>query len=129
MEKLRTVRGVHDLLPNELHNHNELVEMNVKHDLLDFDFSKQRISNHIFDYLFKIPDQINLSDSLKALFDGQFNNPSEDRLVSHTHYRNKTPAEHFQLITFEREKIKKFLKQKVFLFQEVITQAQTTKKK
>ncbi len=105
----KDIKNVHI---SELHNRNELVEMNVKHDLLDFDFSKQRISNHIFDYLFKIPDQINLSDSLKALFDGQFNNPSEDRLVSHTHYRNKTPAENFQLITFEREKIKKFLKQK-----------------
>ena len=25
MEKLRTVRGVHDLLPNDLHNHNKVV--------------------------------------------------------------------------------------------------------
>ena len=30
MEKLRTVRGVHDLLPNELHNHNEVINAGLE---------------------------------------------------------------------------------------------------
>ena len=98
---------------SELHNKNELAEKIVKHDLLDFDYSKQRISNNILDYLFQIPDQINLRDSLKALFDGTLKNPSEDRLVSHTLYRNKSPAENFLVILTERERIKTFLEQKI----------------
>ena len=111
--KLLTLsKDIKDIHISELHNHNELAEKTVKHDLLDFDYSKQRISNNILDYLFQIPDQINLRDSLKALFDGTLKNPSEDRLVSHTLYRDKTPAENFQLIITEREKIHNFLKQK-----------------
>ena len=30
MEKLRTVRGVHDLLPNDLHNHNEVINAGLE---------------------------------------------------------------------------------------------------
>ena len=97
---------------SELHDQNALDDKIIKNDLLDFDYSKQRISRIILDYLFQIPDQINLRDSLKALFDGTLKNPTEDRLVSHTLYRNKTSAENFQLINTEREKIKNFLKQK-----------------
>ena len=40
-------------------------------------------------------------------------NPSEDRLVSHTLYRNKTPVENFSLIFTERERIKNFLEQRI----------------
>ena len=68
-------KDIKDIHISELHNHNELAEKTVKHDLLDFDYSKQRISNNILDYLFQIPDQINLRDSLKALFDGTLKNP------------------------------------------------------
>ena len=69
--KLLTLsKDIKDIHISELHNQNELAEKTVKHDLLDFDYSKQRISNNILDYLFQIPDQINLRDSLKALFDG-----------------------------------------------------------
>ena len=102
-------KDIKDIHISELHNQNELAEKTVKHNLLDFDYSKQRISYNILDYLFQIPDQINLRDSLKALFDGTLKNPSEDRLVSHTLYRDKTPAENFKLIITEREKIHNFL--------------------
>tara|TARA_Y100000768_G_C23971629_1_gene680858 strand:+ start:146 stop:1630 length:1485 start_codon:yes stop_codon:yes gene_type:complete len=107
-------KDIKDIHISELHNQTRLDEMTINHELLDFDYSKQRISNNILDYLFQIPDQINLRDSLKALFGGTLKNPSEDRLVSHTLYRNKTSAESFQLIINEREKIKNFLKQKSF---------------
>lgn len=111
--KLLTLsKDIKDIHISELHNQNELAEMTINHELLDFDYSKQRISNNILDYLFQIPDQINLRDSLKALFNGTLKNPSEDRLVSHTLYRNKTSAENFELIITEREKIKNFLKQR-----------------
>ncbi len=95
---------------SELHIQKERV---IRHDLLDFDYSKQRISDNILDYLFQIPSQINLKDSLKALFDGAANNPSENRLVSHTLYRSKKSVEDFQLIFTERERIKSFLEQKI----------------
>ena len=105
-------KHIKDIHISELHNQNELAGMTVNQELLDFDYSKQRISDNILDYLFQIPDQINLRESLKALFDGTLKNPSEDRLVSHTLYRNKALPENFQLIITEREKIKNFLKQK-----------------
>ena len=91
-------KDIKDIHISELHNQNRLDEMTINHELLDFDYSKQRISNNILDYLFQIPDQINLRDSLNALFGGTLKNPSEDRLVSHTLYRNKTSAEGFQWV-------------------------------
>ena len=97
---------------SELHDLN-FSQRVVKHNLLDLDFSKQRINDDVLDYLFQIPDQINLKDSLAALFDGAVVNPSEDRLVSHTLYRNKIPVEDFSLIFTERERIKIFLEQKI----------------
>jgi len=100
---------------SELHDNNNLAERFVEHELLDFDFSKQRISNSILDYLFQIPDQINLRDTLKTLFDGAVNNPSEGTLVSHTVYRKKTSVKNSQLIMTERERIKNFLQQKILL--------------
>ena len=64
--KLLTLsKGIKNLHISELHNQNELAEKTVKHNLLDFDYSKQRISNNILDYLLQIPDQINLRDSPK----------------------------------------------------------------
>ena len=106
----KDIKGIHI---SELHDQNELTEKTVKHDLLDFDYSKQRISNNILDYLLQIPDQIDLSTSLEALFNGAVHNPSENRLVSHTLYRNKTSAENSLLIIAERERIKNFLEQKL----------------
>ena len=97
---------------SELHDLN-LSQRVVKHNLLDFDFSKQRIDDNVLDYLFQIPDQINLRNSLRALFDGEATNPSEERLVSHTLYRNKISVEDFNLIFTERERIKIFLEQEI----------------
>ncbi len=83
----------------------------ITNDLLNFDYSKQRIDENAMDYLLQIPDLINLKDSLKALFNGETNNPSEDKGVSHTLYRKKTVDKNFQLILSERERIKSFLEQ------------------
>ncbi len=84
----------------------------VEHDFLTFDYSRQRINQKTLDYLLKIPDLINLKDSLDQLFTGKVKNPSEDSAVAHTIYRNQTSEENFELIFTEREKIKSFLDQR-----------------
>ena len=94
---------------SDFHNRQDITSRVVKTDLLDFDFSKQRINDDAIDYLLKIPDLINLKDSFEALFNGKAHNPSEDRAVSHTLYRDETSTKNFELIFDEREKIKSFL--------------------
>ena len=87
----------------ELKNGKDLEKRVIRTDLLDFDYSKQQINDKAIDYLLKIPNLINLKDSLDRLFRGDVNNPSEDRNVSHTLYRDKTLNEKFELIFTERE--------------------------
>ena len=95
----------------ELQNHKYLEKRVISSDLLDFDYSKQRITDRAIDYLLEIPNLINLKDSLDKLFRGDVHNPSEDRTVSHTLYRDKTPNVKFELISIERERMKSFLEQ------------------
>ena len=97
---------------SELQNHKDLKKRVIRTDLLDFDYSKQRINEKAIDYLLEIPNLINLKDSLNRLFRGDVNNPSEERNVSHTIYRDKTSNEKFELIFTERERIKSFLEQR-----------------
>ena len=96
---------------SELQSHKDLEKRVIKADLLDFDYSKQRINDEAIDYLLEIPNLINLKDSVDRLFRGDIHNPSEDRAVSHTLYREKTSNVKFDLIFTERERIKSFLKQ------------------
>ena len=96
---------------SELCDSAELRNNVIEHDLLAFDFSKQRIDQKALDYLIKIPDLINLKESLGLLFEGKIINRSEDRAVTHTIYRNQTSEDDFGLIFSEREKIKSFLEQ------------------
>ena len=53
---------------SELQNHNDLEKRIIRTDLLDFDYSKQRINDQSINYLLQIPDLINLKDSLNSLF-------------------------------------------------------------
>ena len=103
--------GIKKTKISELNKKNDFKENNIKSDLLTFDYSKQRINNEVLDYLLQIPDLINLKDSLNLLFKGEINNPSEDRAVTHTLYRNRDSIEKFELIFSERKKIKAFLEQ------------------
>ena len=96
---------------SELQNHKALEKRVIRTDLLDFDYSKQRINDKAIDYLLDIPNLINLKDLLDVLFRGDAHNPSEDRAVSHTIYRDKTLNEKFEIIFTERERIKSFLEQ------------------
>jgi len=75
---------------------------------LNFDFSKQRIDKQAFDWLLTIPDQLNLRDHFSMLLDGEFDNPSEKRKVSHTLYRTSEEKKGYEQIFSERIKISNF---------------------
>jgi len=95
---------------SDLHNDDNDSRV-IKTDLLNFDYSKQRVNYQALDYLLQIPDLIGLNDLLEALFNGEAHNPSEDRQVSHTIYRRKNLNENYQVISKERERIRSFLNQ------------------
>ena len=103
--------GIKKVSISDLSKKNGFKDNNIKSDLLTFDYSKQRINNEALDYLLQLPDLINLKESLNLLFKGEINNPSEDRAVSHTLYRNRASVDGFELIFSERKKIRAFLKQ------------------
>jgi len=75
---------------------------------LNFDFSKQKIDKQAFDWLLTIPDQLNLRDHFSMLLDGDFDNPSEKRKVSHTLYRASEEKRGYEQIFSERTKISNF---------------------
>ena len=75
---------------------------------LNFDFSKQRIDKKSFEWLLTIPDQLNLRDHYSKLLDGDFDNPSEKRKVSHTAYRSPEKKIGYGQIFSERNKVKNF---------------------
>ena len=102
---LQLGEGIKKVSISKLNKKNGFKENNIKSDLLTFDFSKQRINNEVLDYLLQIPDLINLKGSLNLLFKGEFTNPSEERTVSHTLYRNRAPVDNFELIFEERKKL------------------------
>ncbi len=108
---LQLGEGIEKASISKLNKKNGFKENNIKNELLTFDFSKHRINDEVMDYLLKIPDLINLQESLNLLFKGEINNPSEDRSVSHTLYRNRAPVDSSELIFSERKKIESFLEQ------------------
>ena len=89
----------------------ELEQRVIKNDLLQFDYSKQRINDESIDYLLQIPELIKLNDLLKELFAGKFRNVSEKRYVSHTLYRDETFNNDFEFLSTERERIKSFIQE------------------
>ena len=103
---LQLGEGIKNVSISKLNKKNGFKENNIKSDLLTFDFSKQRVDQEVLDYLFQIPDLINLKESLNLLFKGDFLNPSEDRGVSHTLYRTRDSHDGFELIFTERKKIR-----------------------
>ncbi len=84
---------------------------NIKTNLLNFDYSKQRITQEVLNALFEIPDKLNIRNSLSQLIDGSFENVSEKRNVSHTIYRSSLGIEGFESIPKEKEKMEQFLKE------------------
>ena len=81
----------------------------VNTPLIQLDYSKQKLSNEGKKFLFEIPDLIDLRESLAALFEGNIKNPTEDKKVTHTIYRDADPQKDFRIISSERKRIKAFL--------------------
>ena len=75
---------------------------------LNFDFSKQRVDKQALDWLLTIPDQLNLRDHFSTLLDGNFDNLSEKRKVSHTLYRSPEEKRGYEQIFSERNKLSNF---------------------
>ena len=96
---------------SDLSHSEEEFPRNIKTDLINFDYSKQRVNPEALDFLLDIPDQLEVRGSLDSLFEGNFTNPSESRNVSHTIYRSQSVRENFEVIFSERKKIKQFLNQ------------------
>jgi len=97
-------KAISNLSSSELDN-----AKNIKTELVKFDYSKQRINEDSLGFLLEIPDELNIRESLDNLFKGDFQNPSENRNVSHTLYRSKSADDSFKSIFLERKKIKNFL--------------------
>ena len=102
-------RKISDTSISEFHNPKNLEKKYIKTDIVNYDFSKQKINNEAYEYLLQIPESIGLRKSFRKLLDGQIENPSENKKVVHTLYRDKNPKDKFEIIFKERKKIKLFL--------------------
>ena len=99
---------IKDLLDEE-----RLSNFHVKTDYLSYDYSKQRITKEVLDELLKIPEKINLKQSILDISKGEFLNPNEDRNVSHMLYRdlnNSKNSHELKEISNQREKLSNFIK-------------------
>ena len=99
---------IKDLLDEE-----RLSNFHVKTDYLSYDYSKQRITKEVLDELLKIPEKINLKQSILDISKGEFLNPTEDRNVSHMLYRdlnNSKNSHELKEISNQREKLSNFIK-------------------
>lgn len=81
----------------------------VSTPFLNFDYSKQRLSDEALDWLITIPDKLKIRDSFQELLDGNFINPTEERKVSHTLYRAQSDSITDKFILNERNKFNDFL--------------------
>ena len=102
-----------DLHIKDLIDGKRLEECQVKTDYLSYDYSKQRITKEVLDELLKIPDKINLKQSILDISKGEFLNPTEDRNVSHMLYRdlnNSKNSHQLKEISNQREKLSNFIK-------------------
>ena len=103
-------RKVSDLKSFNKDNYRLDESRNIRTELVDFDFSKQRINKEALDFLLELPDELDLRESLDNLFKGDFKNPSEKRNVSHTLYRSES-IDNNKVIYSEKNKIKNFLEE------------------
>ena len=102
-----------DLHISNILNKKRLDEFNIKTDYLSYDYSKQRITKEALDELLKIPEKINLKQSILDISKGDFFNPTEGRNVSHMLYRdlnNSKNSHELKEISNQREKLSNFIK-------------------
>ena len=99
-------RKVSDLKSFNKDNYGVDESRNIRTELVDFDFSKQRINKEALDFLLELPDELDLRGSLDSLFKGDFHNPTEKRNVSHTLYRSES-IDNNKVIYSEKNKVLK----------------------
>ena len=102
-----------DIQVKDLLEEKRLDDFHLKTDYLSYDYSKQRITKEVLDELLKIPDKINLKQSILEISKGEFLNPTEDRNVSHMLYRdlkNSKNSHELKEISNQREKLSNFIK-------------------
>ena len=116
-EILKSIKALADKSPGlrvkDLLEEKRLNEFHLKTDYLYYDYSKQRISKEILDELLKIPEKINLKQSIIDISKGEFLNHTEDRKVSHMLYRdlnNSKNSHELKEISNQREKLSNFIK-------------------
>ena len=78
MEKLRTVRGVHDLLPNELHNHNKVINTGLK---ISDKYNYSQIEIPIFEFAEVFTKPLGKSSDIVTKENYIFKDRSEDELM------------------------------------------------
>ena len=78
MEKLRTVRGVHDLLPNELHNHNEVINVGIE---ISDKYNYSQIEIPIFEFAEVFTKPLGKSSDIVTKENYIFKDRSEDELM------------------------------------------------
>ena len=78
MEKLRTVRGVHDLLPNELHNHNEVINAGLE---ISDKYNYSQIEIPIFEFAEVFTRPLGKSSDIVTKENYIFKDRSEDELM------------------------------------------------
>ena len=78
MEKLRTVRGVHDLLPNELNNHNEVINAGLE---ISDKYNYSQIEIPIFEFAEVFTRPLGKSSDIVTKENYIFKDRSEDELM------------------------------------------------
>ena len=78
MEKLRTVRGVHDLLPNDLHNHNEVINVGLE---ISDKYNYSQIEIPIFEFAEVFTRPLGKSSDIVTKENYIFKDRSEDELM------------------------------------------------
>lgn len=68
---------------------NRAKNFTLSHDGLYFDYSKNNVTQETLDLLINLANEMKLSDNIKAMFDGEKINHTEDRAVLHTALRSK----------------------------------------
>ncbi len=78
MEKLKTVRGVHDLLPNELYNHNEVINVGLE---ISDRYNYSQIEIPIFEFAEVFTKPLGKSSDIVTKENYIFKDRSEDELM------------------------------------------------
>jgi len=74
-----------------------------------FDFSKNDVSDEVFNHLIGLADECDVRGGIKAQYSGEFINETENRAVLHTSLRDFSPSNpHLKEVSTELKKIQEF---------------------